>query len=345
MLNEIARFIFGYLKIEISGENRKRLINAAVKSGLNFWSYRFCEDKVYVSLHNSDLKRLQEINIKINANIKVIEEKGLPIILRPYKKRLGLIFGAVLGLFICILMSGRVWVITSSGSLIYKEEKVLEIAKEIGIDIGALRSDIDPHSAAIKLMRRMDGIDFISVNTNGVWVDIVIKDSSLKPDILEGKKVRNVIAKKDAVIYSIEALDGMAKVKKGEGVKKGDILITGLWDTYDKWGVKTGKSFSAAARGKIIGEIWEDYTFTVKLNDTVYIKGNSVNKYYMNFFGAFFPLTFPMIKNGEYEKESSENHLYLLGVKMPISIIHKTYTEKIKIERDSFRLATQLRHR
>ena len=65
MLNEIARFIFGYLKIEIIGENRKRLINAAVKTGLRFWNYQFCENKLYISLHKSDLKKLQEINKKI----------------------------------------------------------------------------------------------------------------------------------------------------------------------------------------------------------------------------------------------------------------------------------------
>ena len=51
MLNEIARFIFGYLKIEIIGENRKRLINAAVKTGLRFWNYQFCENKLYIIIH------------------------------------------------------------------------------------------------------------------------------------------------------------------------------------------------------------------------------------------------------------------------------------------------------
>ena len=334
MISEIARLVFGYLKAEIKGENRKRLINAAVKSGLRFWDYQFGENIIIISLHQNDFKKLQEINKKINAEIKVIKEAGLPFLLRPYKKRLGLILGAVFGLIICILMSDRVWVITSSGSLIYKEEEVIKIAKEIGIDIGALRSDVDPHDAAIKLMRRMEGVDFISVNTNGVWIDIVIKDSTPKPEILEGKAVRNVVAKKDAVIYSVEALDGMAKVKKGEGVKKGDILITGLWDTYDKWGVKTGKSFSAAARGKIIGEVWEDYTFTLKLKDTVYINGASIDKYYMSFFEINFPVTFPMIKNGEYVKEVTENPLYLLGVKMPIILIKETYTEKISTERE-----------
>lgn len=334
MINEISRFLTGFVKAEIKGEDCSRFLSAMAKSGIGFWNFNSAESgrAVTVSMHISDYKKVVKMRRRFGVTVRRIKKRGLPFILSPYRKRPGLIAGFILGLTVAFIMSGRVWVLTSGGSLIHKEAEVLEKAADAGIYIGAKRSDIDPHAAANKLMLLLEGTDWVSVNTDGVSVDIEIKDSEQKPEIYESEDntVQNVVAKKSGIIRSIEAQDGMITVKVGEGVKQGDLLITGLWDTYDKWGVKTGKSFSAAARGKVIAEVYEELCYSVKLTDTVYYDGEESCGRWLSFFTFKIPLSFPMLKNGEYQKSVSESPLWLLGVKMPVSIITESYTEQIK---------------
>ena len=334
MISELARLFSGYVKIELKGEDRVKFLNYLIKNGFTFWDYSLKEDSILISMKIYDYKKI--IKLRRGYKIKIIrlKSKGLPFKLAPYKKRTGLIFGLVFGIAVAFFMSGRVWVLTSEGSVIHSEEAILQAAKEIGIEIGSKRNDIDPHMAAIKLQISLKETDFISVNTDGVSVNIVVKDSVPKPEIYEtpDDKPQNIIAKRDGVIKEIEAYDGMIKVKVGEAVKKGDLLITGLWDTVDKWGVKTGKSFSSKARGKIMAETRYEFIYKIKLSDTLYLKGKESYKYTLNFFGLKLPLSYPILKNSEYEKSEIIDTLYLSGVKMPISLVKEIYKEKTKTQ-------------
>ena len=336
MINEFMHFLTGYVKAEISGEETGRLLSLAAKENIRFFGYKGEKESVKVSLKIKDYKKLLKIKRKLKVKIKRLEKRGVPFLLHPYKKRLGLISGFVFGVIIVIMMSGRVWVLKSEGSLIYKESEVLKYAESFGITLGMKQSDINPHKTANKLLYTLKGVDFVSVNTDGALVNIVIKDSVIKPEIKEGEKgeVRNVIARSDGVIKYIEASDGMVKVKVNEAVKKGDLLITGLWDTYNNWGEKTGKSFSAAARGKVIAEVRKVYSYKTELKYTEFINGKLSERKSLYLFGQSFPLSFPLIENDKYKKELSFSHLYLLGVKMPIGLISEKYREQIPIERE-----------
>ena len=86
-----------------------------------------------------------------------------------------------------------------------------------------------------------------------------------------------------------------------EAVKKGDLLITGLWDTYNNWGEKTGKSFSAAARGKVIAEVRKVYSYKTELKYTEFINGKLSERKSLYLFGQSFPLSFPLIENDKYK--------------------------------------------
>lgn len=334
MINEFMHFLTGYVKVEIWGEEKGRLLSIAARENIRFFGFRGEREKVIIALKIKDYKKLLKIKRGLKVKIKRLKKSGLPFLLYPYKKRLGLISGFVFGIIIVLLMSQRVWVLKSEGSLIYKESEVLRYAESLGITLGMKQSDIDPHKIAGKLLYTLDGVDFVSVNTDGALVNIVIKDSVIKPEIKEGKKgeVRNVIAKSDGVIKSIEASDGMVKVKVNEAVKKGDLLITGLWDTYNSWGEKTGKSFSAAARGRVIAEVRETYEYGIRLKYTEYVKGKETKGTGLYLFGQSLPLSFPVMKNCEYKKEVSFSPLYLLGVKMPIGLINEKYLEQIPVE-------------
>jgi len=68
---------------------------------------------------------------------------------------------------------------------------------------------------------------------------------------------QNIVARKDGIIYFIEASKGEVVSKKNAYVKKGDILITGLIKNQDE------EMARVKALGKVIAETW--YQTTVEM--------------------------------------------------------------------------------
>lgn len=330
MLSGIVHNLTGYVCVKISGDDKARLINLAVKSGLRFWRYRREEDCYYICVKTGDFKRLRYIKRRCRVKIAICSKNGLPFKLMPYRKRLGLVLGAVFAVCLIFAMSGRVWVLTTSGSQLYTESQIMEAAKEAGIYLGAEYKNFDATAASNTIMRVLGSTDWVSVNTDGVNVDIAIKDSEAKPFIYPNDgMIQNVVAKRTGVVKSVEAQEGWVSVKIGEGVREGQMLISGIWESYDKWGEKTGFTFTGPARGIVMAETQRNFSVSVPMNTTVYEKGRVENKKYLTFFGISIPVTFPVIDSGSYKKEVNENFLWIMDTKMPMSLIVEKYTEQI----------------
>ena len=61
MLSSIAHKITGFVVISVSGIDKERFINLAVKSGIRFWHSHREEDSYVLSLRSSDFKYLRPI--------------------------------------------------------------------------------------------------------------------------------------------------------------------------------------------------------------------------------------------------------------------------------------------
>lgn len=332
MLGKVTRYLTGYVKVKVEGEGKFALLNACVKNKIYFIDYKKDGDKLILRLKLSDYEAFQKVSKRYQVKVERLENHGLPFLMAPYFKRQGLLLGALFAFILCFVMSGRVWVIESEGSSLYKENEVLKILSDMGLEEGVKQSEINPHKLKQKLLLYMDGVDFVTLNTDGVSVKVIIKDSIRKPAIYNenNKIISNLVAIEDGVIKHIEALGGMKKVKVNEAVKKGDLLISGLWDTYDSWGNKTGKSFKMRARGKVLAEVINNLEYEVQLKGEKYEKGSEVKALSLSFFGIKIPMNFPLFHKTEYKKEVTEIPLYIAGVKMPVKTVETLYTETFK---------------
>jgi hypothetical protein len=126
----------------------------------------------------------------------------------------------------------------------------------------------------------------------------------------------------------------MVSVKINEGVRKGQLLIAGVWESYNRWGEKTGHTFTAPARGIVMAETNRDFTLSLPLRETVYEEMEEVDRYSLSFFGLQLPLSLVQLPTGEYKKTEEENPLYLMGTKMPISLHRETFTRVEEREKE-----------
>ena len=325
MLSSIAHKITGFVVISVSGIDKERFINLAVKSGIRFWHSHREDDSYVLSLRSSDFKYLRPIKKRCRVIITIEAKKGLPFLVHPFKKRFGIFFGVIAGIILVYIMTGQVWVLTSSGSINHSEKEIFDAARTAGITVGAKYEDFDAVSASNKIQLILGDVKWVSVNTDGVHTDIAVRDSDPKPPSYTKTGVWNIVAQETGIVRYVEAQDGMISVMRDEGVAKGQVLIAGIWETYNKWGEKTGNTFMAGARGKVLAEVQRSFKITIPLTETKYEVIGKENKNELLFFGMKIPLGFSSLPNGLYKKESTQEDLWIMGTKMPIAISKEEY--------------------
>ncbi|MEG1426880.1 MAG: sporulation protein YqfD [Oscillospiraceae bacterium] len=338
VLERISRQISGYAVVSVSGELSKRFVNLCVKNGIRFWNYRRTGETYILSMHAADYSALRKIRRRCGVKVHLLQKRGLPFRLLPLKKHPGLLVGLVAAIALYLFLSGHIWVVGVSGAGEYTEEKILAAAESAGVYVGARKSGFDAGRAAQAIMRALPRLSWATVNTGNCCAEIVVRHSEKKPEILKEKAVQNLIAEKTGLIRSIEAQDGRARVKIGEGVRQGDLLVTGIWDSNDgkeDWEkTPVPDIFTVHARGRVMAETTRVIRAEISRERVRYEKGREISRYTINFFGLEIPFTASFTENAAYSRKTREDYLYLLNVKMPISVRTETLTPLFSVKEE-----------
>ena len=81
-MNSLLRFLNGYLIVEISGDDREKIINSANIYGVSFFNIKFLNNRVYAYMKIGDFKNLRAIKRKKNVKIRIFKKFGLPFIFK-----------------------------------------------------------------------------------------------------------------------------------------------------------------------------------------------------------------------------------------------------------------------
>ena len=105
-----------------------------------------------------------------------------------------------------------------------------EIIKELknkGLSVGMAKNKIDVKSVINDLRMERKDIAWIGIDIKGTNAIVEIVETEKKPEIVKSDEYCNIISEKSGVITKINVSNGTAKVKVGDIVKKGDILVEG----------------------------------------------------------------------------------------------------------------------
>ncbi|MFI3325472.1 MAG: sporulation protein YqfD [Clostridia bacterium] len=323
--------LFAKVRVKITGQDKNRFLNICIKNGLKFTKYKKENESYLLTLNASDYRKFTKLRNGLKVKIKRISKAGLLLQMSKYKKHLGLIIGLALGIFLYLFMYSFYWVIEVPTDGIYTQEEILQAASNAGVYIGAKKSDINTKNAGYKIMLELPLIQWISVNNNGSRIEIVITYGKTGEELVDKETPSNLVASTTGVITSIEVQDGMVEVAVGDTVEKGDLLVTGVWDTnrgYEEWELKENPTtLYASSRGIIMAETTRIFEVSIDETTTYYQSQNLYKKYILSFFGINFPFTFNLVPSGEYILETSQNNLEILGTTLPIYIKTQTLTK------------------
>lgn len=317
MIISIYRIIFGFLKVQFYGDLKERALTLCAQNGITLWGNELKDGKIECFVSVREFKYLRTLLRRKGVRVHIIQKYGLPFITNRYKKRVGILIGAVSFFLILQFMSGFIWIIDVNGNEKIKEKAVLDACRTIGITEGIKKNSIYPKLEREKLILQLDGVAWASINIEGCRLTVNITETKEKDK--ETDEYTNLLATADGIIEKIDIVSGTSVVSVGQAVKKGDLLVSGIVETT------TGTRF-VKSKGTVLARSQKEITLKKDFKQKNLVPfGKVKTKRVIELFGVRIPLYLGGEK-GIYITQKSTKNLKLFSAHLPIKIHKNTFT-------------------
>lgn len=263
----MRKYLFGYLRIQISGYSTERFLNLCNYQKIDLWDLNV-KDKVYeLKVSVKDFWKLKPIIRKTKTKVKVVQRYGFPFFLQKYKSRKFFAFGFLIGILFLFLMSGFVWRIEIDGNIRCSEEEIRMFLKTIHIYEGKRIKGLSCDEIAKQIREHFDTIIWVSTSIDGVELKIDVKENMdrVYEEEMTEHAPADIVANKNGIVKRMITSRGKPMVKVGDEVKKGDILVSGTIEIMNDAMEVTGYQYQVAE-----AEIYlqTEYTYADQMEHT-----------------------------------------------------------------------------
>lgn len=313
ILFEIIRRLFGYVCFVADGGFLESFLNLSTKENIKMWDVKRANGSVYAKVHINSYKRLRHCARKSGMKLRIEKRVGFPFFAKKYRHRVGLVVGALVFVVFTLYFSSIVWVVEVRGNEQISAERVLSVFSSLGLRAGASKSTLVPDDLQYEACKEIEGIEWIAVNINGAIATIELREDTDVPEIVDRDAPCNVVAEFDGEIISISALLGEKCVKVGDGVTKGQLLISGV--TQDA----NGSVFYRHAMGSVVARTKREFTVEIPLRQQeIVYTGEEKTRYAFDILGFKINLYFKSFDEN-WIKTNDEKRLTVDGKTLPLA--------------------------
>lgn len=325
-MGKIYEYLRGSYTVTARAESVCRALNVLMKNNVPFYGVKaeggglvgFC-------LEPDAFRKYVVLTAEMTIEDERVTRRGLFAFASGYKMRIGFFIGAVLCAALLAASSFFVWDINVSGQTGLSEKEILKTLEGYGLYIGAYIPNIDTMRLENELVIDTEELSYASINLRGTVAEVVVRERKEK-DVENISLPSNLVASCDGQIESIEVRGGMPTVKKGQIVKKGQLLVSGVIDSQ-----AVGYRL-VRARGEIYARISRSFTAEVPL---VREKKSRTGEKKTRVTIRFFAKKINLFSNNDisfekYDTIEEEKRLCLFDrVELPVFIIKTTYSEYV----------------
>ena len=305
--------LFGYFVLVIDAADRGVATDILLKAGISAAFDR--KGRLVIPYHKKDnVVSLFEGEVKFSVS----EPLGLYGQILKHRRRFGIFIGVLLIAVLFIISSDTVWDVRVEGAYLGNEEEIRRELSEAGLGVGKRWSKLDKNQIEINMLTSSHSVAWLNINRRGTVAYVKVSDKITYPEEEKPVGYANIVAVRDCVIEEIIVENGYPMVKKGESVRAGEILISGVIPT------ELGGGFCYAS-GQVIGRYNESLSVFVmrSVSEKVYSE-RTLALCKVNFFAKGINI---FKKYGQPNEECdiiSEREDLILGKRLPLSI-DKTY--------------------
>ena len=259
-MNRFKKFREGSVKVRIEGRGIERFFNIAAQRGIMIEKIETKEipaaehdrhdnrvekneleneerkqgKTVCFQTSPKDFKRLKSIARKTDVLLRITEKHGFPFLLILGRRR-SLWVGGLAAFFLLICLSSfYVWDISFEGNHRFTDETLLHFMATVPVQCGMRKSRISCIELEKRIRNAFPEISWVSAELTGTRLTIHLRENNrILQARLEPESPCELTAGTDGTVTRIIVRNGKARVKVGDTVKAGDVLVSGELPLYD----------------------------------------------------------------------------------------------------------------
>ena len=324
----------GYVTIEVTGFSVERFINMAAHKGIYLWDVIYTPTGVSMNVSIKGFKQLRECAHKTKCKVRIKKKNGAPFIIHKYRKRKILIGGLLFFIIFVYALSCFVWLVDVKGNNRISREQLLNFCASEGLHIGAFKYKIDNKRLKTDLMNSFHDISWLDIHMKGTRAVIQLTETIPKPQLTDKATPCNIVAAKDGLITSIVTGAGKPMVKQNDVVRKGDVLVSGVFTAEGDNGAITKH---VHAYSEVWAKMYTEINLEVPLayEEKVYTE-KSKKMFSFQIFNHSFDLFHTNITYANYTRSVKHTQLRF-GEDYPLPFILLTYSYREFIPEDRSR--------
>ena len=231
---KFIRLFRGYVRIRAKGPVPQRFLNLCSVHDISLWNIVVVDDAYEMNISVTDFFRLKPMALKTRTKVVLLEKKGLPFHMRKWKKRKVFIGGFLFCILGIYLVSLFLWDIRLVNEGRLTQEMLLSFLQDQGVGYGSLKREVDIDRMEKALRDEYPFIIWTSCKMEGTCLFVYVKENE---QTVEESPPQNepcdLYATVSGKVVSIITRSGVPKVKPGDEVEKGDLLVGGEVPVYN----------------------------------------------------------------------------------------------------------------
>ncbi len=321
MVLQMLRYGRGHVRIRVTGSSYERFLNMCAKHEILIWDLLCVGNSYEMNMTIQGFRMLKPMARKCGVHIRILKKHGLPFFLYRNRHRKMLLAGIVCGLCLMFLLSRFIWDIRITGNQALTEDVLFDFLEQEEIGYGMRKSKLDCKELAADLRRQFDNLIWVSAKIEGTRLLIDVQENT---DLVLDEKIdygpSDLVSNVTGTVERIVTRSGVPKVKAGDSIQKGDLLVEGRLEITDDSGEVTGYQYCAADADIYVKTAYH-YQDSFPLSHSVKSYTGACKKgYYLKIKDQIFRLARKEVPYQEYDVVTKE-HQWTLGssFSLPIS--------------------------
>ena len=240
-----------FVKIKATGDGAERIAVAAMERKIFAKNVKYVKNGCFLTIDAVDEQKFFAISRNMCYNVERIGYTGRFAFFKKLLKSAGAVFGAAAFITVVCLCDAVVGEIVYKGDAAAFRRQIVSVLKLNGVEKGKI-CKADCSSLGEKIVISTDGISYATVTKSGRRIIVDVKSDEEKLDPIDVSK-DEILSPADGKILRLNVLSGIAVVKIGDEVKKGQPIISGQYVHDDKT-IKTYALGEAVIETKFVYE-------------------------------------------------------------------------------------------
>ena len=229
MVVRIWNFFRGYVVIRIEGLSLEKFINYAISRGVYLWDiiridYTTLEAKVGLEGY----KELRHIVKKAGCKVRIRGKIGYPFFMHKIKSRRMFTLGFIICMLLILSGASFIWNVEIIGNKDIPTYVIEDFLQKNNLYPGVFKYKVKPSDIEDNMMIEFEGLAWVGVHIRGTKAIVDIVEKVKPPESIPIDMPCDIIASKNGIIEKVVAKNGDALVRKGDIIKEGQTLITGV---------------------------------------------------------------------------------------------------------------------